>query len=340
METKPHILYVDDEAQNLLSFRAAFRRYYEIHTAQSGEEALSLLKTGIPAEVIVSDQRMPTMSGSAFFGQVKALFPAPIRMLLTGYSDMQSTIDAINQGNVYYYISKPWKHEELKLVLDKGIETYRLTSENQSLRRENQDLQLLAEQQEKARILAQFETLKNQVNPHFLFNSLNVLSAIVHDDPDLAESFISGLTRVYRYVLELKEEDLVSLDEELNFINSFIFLHQIRFGNSLQIYTQVEDQARDKRIPPLTLQLLVENAIKHNIISREQPLTIELYTEGDWFVVRNKYQPRAQKEHSTGLGLDNLRGRYRMLSERQPIFLLENEYYLAKAPLLPEVRLS
>ncbi|MDX2245178.1 MAG: histidine kinase [Bacteroidia bacterium] len=335
-DRKPSILYVDDEPQNLVSFKASFRRFYEVFTAQSGEEALQTLRQQA-VSLIISDQRMPQMTGVELFEKILPEFPDPIRMVMTGYSDMEAIIQAINKGKVYYYITKPWKQPELKLVIDNALEAYRLKVENKGLQEEKNALLLKAERQEKENILSRFETLKNQVNPHFLFNCLNALSSLVHDDPDLAEDFISKLTKVYRYVLDFRGETLVPLEEELTVLKSYFFLQQIRFGNNLRMYTQVSEALWGCLIPPMTLQMLVENSIKHNIISREQPLTIELYTEEDrFFVVKNNYQKRTEKVDSTGVGLENLRARYAFISEEKPSFGIENGYYLARVPILRE----
>ena len=333
---KPTILYVDDERQNLKSFHASFRRYYTIHLAQSGAEAIAHLHQH-SIEVILSDQRMPQMTGVQLFEHILTDFPAPIRMVVTGYSDMEAIIQAVNKGQIYYYIAKPWDHDELRVVIDKGVEAYRLKSENKALHHENQLLELRTEQQARQQLLSRFETLKNQVNPHFLFNSLNVLSSLVHEDPDLAEDFIAKLTRVYRYVLDLKEQVLLPLEAELAFIKSYFFLHQIRFGNKLRLYVQVPPEDQQCLLPPFTLQLLVENAIKHNVITHQQPLTIELFTEGrEYFVVRNNFQARTEKIDSTGIGLQNLRGRYALLGDQEPEFGQIGAHYVARVPLLTE----
>lgn len=332
--SKPSILYVDDEYQNLVSFKASFRRFYDVFTAQSGEEAIGLLRSQ-PVALIISDQRMPQMTGVELFEKILSEFPDPIRMVMTGYSDMEAIIQAINKGKVYYYIPKPWKQQELKLVIDNGLEAFRLKTENKGLHQEKQNLLLQAERQEKENILSRFETLKNQVNPHFLFNCLNALSSLVHDDPDLAEDFIAKLTRVYRYVLDFRGENLVLLEDELTIIKNYFFLQQIRFGNNLRMYTQVSESLWSYQIPPMTLQMLVENAIKHNIISREQPLTIELYTEEDrFFVVKNNFQKRTGHVESTGIGLENLKARYAFFTHEKPSFGVENGYYLARVPIL------
>ncbi|MEO0894886.1 MAG: histidine kinase [Bacteroidota bacterium] len=332
-ELKTPILYVDDEKHNLVAFKASFRRNFQVLTAQSGAEALDILAQH-EVSVIISDQRMPGMTGVQLFEQVQEKYPQPVRMVLTAFSDVADIIDAINKGKVYYFVTKPWKYEELKVLIDNAVEAYRLKSENLSLTAEKHELELFAAKQEKERMLARFETLKNQVNPHFLFNSLNVLSSLVHEDPELAESFISKLTRVYRYVLDLKDETLVPLERELNFASSYFFLQQIRFGNNLQMYIEVPEIHKQLLLPPLSLQLLMENAIKHNIISGENPLRIELFLEKHEFVVRNNFQARKEMIHSTGIGQSNLREQYRLLTDREPIFGIEGEYYVARLPLI------
>ncbi|MEO1451146.1 MAG: response regulator, partial [Bacteroidota bacterium] len=178
---KPQILYVDDEHQNLVTFRSNFRKYYSIHIARSAAEGKEVLASHPEIALILSDQRMPGMTGVEFFEEIRKDFPNPIRMVVTAFSDIQAIIEAINFGKVYYYIAKPWNAKELKLIIDNGLEAYRLKTENRNLQEEKYALELKAEQQEKENIRSQFETLKNQVNPHFLFNSLNVLSSLVHE---------------------------------------------------------------------------------------------------------------------------------------------------------------
>ncbi|MEO1627683.1 MAG: response regulator, partial [Bacteroidota bacterium] len=162
METNYNILYVDDEADNLLAFRAIFRRQYKVFTALGGQAALELLQTQA-IDLIVSDQRMPKMSGVELLEKVRHQQPDMIRMVLTGYSDVQAIIDAINKGQVDRYITKPWNVEELRMIISNALEAY-------SLRKQNKQLLLQTARQEKENILAQYEILKSQINPHFLFN--------------------------------------------------------------------------------------------------------------------------------------------------------------------------
>lgn len=169
-----------------------------------------------------------------------------------------------------------------------------------------------AESLKRAHLKTQYESLKNQINPHFLFNSLNVLTALVHKDADLSERFIRQLSNVYRYVLEVSEQELVSMTKELEALEAYVFLMKIRFGENLQVKIELpQAQAKDQLIPPLSLQMLVENAVKHNIIAKEQPLKIHIYQKGDAnIVVENNLQQKNQDQNNLGIGLENIKKRY------------------------------
>ncbi|MBW3544286.1 MAG: sensor histidine kinase, partial [Bacteroidetes bacterium] len=169
------------------------------------------------------------------------------------------------------------------------------------------------ERLEKAHVASQYESLRNQVNPHFLFNSFNVLTELVHQDADLAERFVRQLSRVYRYVLEKRNMELVPLEEEISFLKSFLFLQEIRQPGTVQVEWP-QGVAKEMGVPPLALQLLAENAIKHNILDAGQPLTLSLRIMGNQLVVENKLMPLLQPAAGTGLGLANLTDRYKFLS--------------------------
>ncbi|QIP17966.1 histidine kinase [Spirosoma aureum] len=198
-----------------------------------------------------------------------------------------------------------------------------------------EDVQVRAERLEKENIQAQFAALKSQVNPHFLFNSLSILSSLVHADADLSEKFIDQLSRAYRYILEQKDNERVLLKTELEFIQAYRFLLNIRFENKFDVVINVpeSDQTRYS-IAPLTLQLLVENAVKHNRMSSREPLHVHIQLEGDCLLIQNNLQPRPQSETSTGVGLQNIITRYALLTE-QPVWVGENEgTFIVKIPLL------
>ncbi|MHA7130606.1 sensor histidine kinase [Algoriphagus namhaensis] len=194
-----------------------------------------------------------------------------------------------------------------------------------------------AEQLRTEKIASQYQSLKNQLNPHFLFNSLNVLSNLVYEDADKSAEFIQKLSKIYRYVLEVQQEELVLLEKELEFARNYLELQQIRFEANL-VYAIKIDSATERYLPPLSLQLLLENAIKHNEASKDNPLYIEIYQEGNDLAISNSFQPkRSQQEPSTGIGLKNIEMRYDFLSERKPIIIQTENEFLVRLPLL-EVR--
>ena len=194
-------------------------------------------------------------------------------------------------------------------------------------------------EQEKALIqkeLAQskFESLKDQIKPHFLFNSFSVLSSIIEEDPKLAVEFVSRLSKIYRYVLD-NTSQLVSLETELNYLEHYIFLLKTRHPDSLVVEKKLDLETVPFQIPILSLQMLVENALKHNYFSKAQPLTIELYNEGhEFLVVRNNLEKRDLKEKPTKLGLQNIMNRYQMLLDKFIIVKEDETHFTVKLPLI------
>jgi LytS/YehU family sensor histidine kinase len=185
---------------------------------------------------------------------------------------------------------------------------------------------------QKETIKSQYESLRNQVNPHFLFNSLNALTNLVYEDQDKAAKFIKQLSDVYRYVLDTRDRELVSLDEELKFLNSYLFLQQIRFGKKLKVDINLSG---DLKVAPLVLQMLIENAIKHNVISDDDPLTIRLFQENGWLVVENnRRHKRTLPEESTGVGLANIRSRYTYFSDKPVVVISEEARFVVKLPIV------
>jgi two-component system LytT family sensor kinase len=200
-----------------------------------------------------------------------------------------------------------------------------------------QELEVRAERLEKESVKAQFMALKNQVNPHFLFNSLSILSSLVEIDPQLSVQFISRLSKAYRYILEQRDNDSIHLKTELEFIRAYTFLLNIRFDGKLQVHIDVsEDEAGRYFIAPLTLQLLVENAVKHNRMSAGNPLIVTIKTENDYLVVSNPIQLRPDAEHSTGVGLQNIINRYGLLTDRPVSAAPEDGCFVIRIPLLTE----
>jgi len=178
-----------------------------------------------------------------------------------------------------------------------------------------------------------YESLRNQVNPHFLFNSLNVLTSLVEDEPKLAVKFIGQLSEVYRYVLDSRNQELVLLKKELSFIESFIFLLKIRFEDALEVEIDIPIENHSKAIVPMTLQLLVENAVKHNELSQSKPLKISIRTEGDQLVVSNRISPKRIPAEGSKVGLQNIMQRYQHFSDRQ-VEVVSTDEFSVKVPLL------
>jgi two-component system LytT family sensor kinase len=179
-----------------------------------------------------------------------------------------------------------------------------------------------------------FEVLKSQINPHFMFNSLNVLSGLITKDTAKAQQFIDEFSHIYRYVLETIEQPVATLEKELDFMRSYLFLQQIRYGNDLSFSVNIPAFLLKLFLPPLSLQVVLENAIKHNIVNESKPLKIEVFSEGTQLVVKNNIQPKISVGTSTGLGLKNLAKRYALISSEKPVFSVETNHYLARLPLI------
>jgi len=184
-------------------------------------------------------------------------------------------------------------------------------------------------------IQSQFEALKNQVDPHFLFNSLNTLAALIDEDNDPAQKYLEQLSDVYRYVLLNKDRSTVTLEEELAFVESYLYLNKTRFRENLQVETRISEMQQNRKIAPLSLQMLVENAIKHNVISRDKPLTIRISQENDWITVENNVQEKSVFEKSTKVGLQNIINRYSYLSTQPVEITNEPGLFTVRLPLLP-----
>lgn len=180
-------------------------------------------------------------------------------------------------------------------------------------------------------VASQYNSLKNQVNPHFLFNSLNVLSSLVYENQDKAVEFIRKLSHVYRYVLDSKDEEVVSIHDEMEFVKNFAFLQKIRFGENLQM--KIGETTSNTFVPPLAIQVLVENAIKHNVVSEKDPLHITIDFVEDSCIVKNNLKEKKAKD-STGIGLKNLIARYEYLTDREVSVERGVDFFSVKLPLL------
>lgn len=195
-----------------------------------------------------------------------------------------------------------------------------------------------AEQLQSAGVQSQLEALQSQLDPHFLFNSLNTLSALIEPENDAAQDFVEQLADVYRYVLLTREQPTVSLAEELAFVDTYLALHKARFRDNLQVRMKVPAELHQRRVAPLSVQLLVENALKHNVASRNQPLALHLSADAatGYFTVENTLRPRpAGLVPGTGTGLRNVRHRYTLLQAPQPVVVTaEAGWFRVQLPLL------
>ena len=181
---------------------------------------------------------------------------------------------------------------------------------------------------------AQLENLKNQINPHFLFNNMSVLSSLVYKDQDKAVDFINQLSKVYRYLLDNKNSELVTLESELTFIKSYTYLLQIRFDTNIVFNISVSNDLLKMLIPPMSIQMLIENAVKHNEVSSEQPLSISITTIEQEIVASNNLQLRNNKEPGSKTGLKNIKERYKYFTDREVIVIDNEKSFIVKMPLL------
>ena len=188
---------------------------------------------------------------------------------------------------------------------------------------------------QKENLQTRFDVLKQQVNPHFLFNSLNVLTSLIKLEPDLAEKFTEQLAKVYRYVLENKDNELVALSTELDFLESYVFLLNIRFMDKLRVNIDIPEEMKNAGVIPLAVQLLIENAIKHNSMSKKSPLVIDIFIDEKCNLnVINNLQEREARLTSTGIGLKNIENRYKLLNNSEPEFFKTENRFIARIPLI------
>lgn len=204
----------------------------------------------------------------------------------------------------------------------------RLVFQKQSIVLENESLKREALQ-------SQYESLKNQLSPHFLFNSLTALKVLIEETPDKAQNYVNSLSKALRYTLQSNEKQLVSLREEMEFMESYLFLIRMRYDTNLIVSTTTADNLLNYRLPPLTIQTLVENAIKHNEISKRKPLRIEIVITGsDSLFVRNNIQKKYTEDGGTGIGLTNLSKQFLLLIGKDIAITKNEEFFMVEIPLI------
>ena len=202
--------------------------------------------------------------------------------------------------------------------------------------RRNQQAQLKAEILERENISMRFDMLKKQLDPHFLFNSLNILSSLIRRDKKKSQEFIDAFSAVYRYTLEVLDRPVVKVTEELDFARDYLFLQKLRFEEAFEFEIQIADVCREKLLPPLALQILIENAFKHNIATKKKPLRIKIQCEREAarLIVSNNIQQKISIKNRRGIGLENLKNRYTLVTDSKPEIEKSDNLYLVKLPLL------
>lgn len=201
---------------------------------------------------------------------------------------------------------------------------------------ENRRITIQLEQMKTDNLAAQYELLKQQVNPHFLFNSLNTLKSMVENGEKEAVGFIIKLSKFYRYTLETRKLDLIMVKEEMEIVQAFLYLQKARFGEGFVFEQQLNPASFTSLIPPFTLQLLIENCLKHNIVSEDQPLYIKLYEQQGKLILENPIQLKSGDHHSLGVGLENIRLRYRHLTDEQVEITDDTYTFKIKLPIIYE----
>lgn len=197
------------------------------------------------------------------------------------------------------------------------------------------EAEIYSEKLKKENIQAQYEALKNQIDPHFFFNSLSVLTALVYKDAELAADYITKLSKLYRYILDRRDNLIVSLQDELEFLEIYLYLQNIRYDGSIKFFnTLPQASLQNAGILPNTLQMLAENAVKHNKFSNEMPLNIYLFEENEYFVIRNNHNKKSLIEPSLGIGLDNITKRYKLVCNENIIIEDLDDSFTVKFPFL------
>jgi hypothetical protein len=262
---------------------------------------------------------------AAWFLITLPVSPAFITALYCIYRLLVLPDQLITPTQLYWAIVAGFVIDILFLAFNEGIYTFSKWKETIQE----------AEQLKKANLQTQFEGLKNQVNPHFLFNSINTLSSLIHEDKERAEKFIDEMSSVYRYLLRNNEEELVTLSTELKFIHSYFHLLKTRYGSGIEMKVNITKESEKYLLPPLTLQLLVENTVKHNNVLKEKPLLIEIDGSSNArLIVKNNLQKKTTAVYSSKIGLDNIREKFRLLNQPDIIIKETPTMFIVTLPLL------
>ncbi|KAB2914213.1 MAG: tetratricopeptide repeat protein [Bacteroidetes bacterium] len=311
------------DAQQALAY---YKKYHALNdTLFNIEKAnrIEELKAGYESEL--KDQKIKELNLDMLMAEQSAKQNKLFRNLLI----VAFLLAGVTIGVLYRNIRLKQKTNRLLLEKNKQIEVHQqeIEEKNQALARYNKELMT-------ENISVKYEVLKSKINPHFLFNSLSTLSTLIIKDQRTAIDFVGRFSKLYRSILKSGDNKVVSLAEELEIAGHYLYMQKMRFGTNLSVEINVPQTMMRNCVPPFTLQLLIENAIKHNIISEENSLSIEIKYEAGNIVISNNLQVKPLKEPSTGIGLQNITDRYRLLETQPPVFGVENGYYVARIPLL------
>jgi len=346
MDLFPQPIFELDIEGNILFVNGSGKEFFGITMPENPEEKISALDFMVEEDVPRVQDNIKKSNQAVLSTPIEYTVKRPdgthCPVLIYG-SPIIRNEKVVGRRGIIIDISER-KKQELKLIKAKEeLERINNTLEQHVAERTKQlteaNTQLLKVQKEN--LQSQFEVLKQQVNPHFLFNSLNVLTSLIKIDPDLAESFTERLSKVYRYVLENKEKDVVSLSTELEFLKAYLFLLEIRFMNKIVIEINIDKSYYDYQILPIAIQLLIENAIKHNTFSKVKPLKIEIFVDHQQRLnIINNLNIRETKLASTGVGLENISRRYALVSDQKPEFNSTSNQFIAKLPLLKSEKIE
>jgi LytS/YehU family sensor histidine kinase len=248
-------------------------------------------------------------------------------------SSINDSFEGANEATYEFVINTPlWKRYwfiALCVLVGGGIIYLYVKARERRLR----NIQLLKQE----KIQFQFQVLRNQINPHFLFNSFNTLISTIEDNPKMAVSYVEHLSEFFRNIVNYRDTDVISVGEELTLMETYFYLQQKRFGDHLRMEVNIAEETKKHTfIPPLTLQLLMENAIKHNAVSKEAPLLVDLVTEGDYIIVRNNINLKRSREASSGMGLQNIVNRYNLLTKEPVTIANDGKHFTVSLPTLKQ----
>jgi len=212
-----------------------------------------------------------------------------------------------------------------------------VTREKQLIEKEKKSLEKNNEYLSNENMLAKFEILKSQVSPHFMFNTLNALSFLIGSDTEKAVKFTNAFSKLFRIVLELKDQNLITLEEELNHVEAYFYLQRIRFSENLVIHQDIDPSLMQRKLPPFSIQIVVENAINHNVITPAEPLHLKIFCNDGFLFIENNLQLKKVAIKSTSIGIANIKARYSFFTDLNPEFIKEPERFIVKLPLLADL---